>query len=392
MAIVIKTTRMALHGSRPAHRSDPPRAEARARQDDRPHPGGAHRCRGHLHLGAAPRRGQVDAAHQPAARWLFLRTPPPRHVRHEDRDGPLDSADPQRRQHRPGVRQRLPAPPVTRRRRLRSGAPARMSVSRVDLRPRRQPRRRTRQGGLSRNTLRPSETDRATCRRMCGLPVDIAGSRREARHPGLPRAARRRTGVLGYRPMVAIGREGARLPDQLEARHRHVCRELSLRDGAQGHLCDHRAQQLHGVRLLRPPPPTCLSPQRNSRSREPSRGAVGSTAQHGGHLRAVPEHRVVVHHREWRVVPRLSRRRTRSVDHCAPELNSVGSVRRIGGRRRGGGLRLRACHGPRRGLRPRGRPAGQPRIRRPGALGFRPQRTWPCAPPSNLGRGDQQQR
>jgi phenylpropionate dioxygenase-like ring-hydroxylating dioxygenase large terminal subunit len=75
------------------------RAEARARQDDRPHPGGAHRCRGHLHLGAAPRRGQVDAAHQPAARWLFLRTPPPRHVRHEDRDGPLDSAEPQRRQH-----------------------------------------------------------------------------------------------------------------------------------------------------------------------------------------------------------------------------------------------------------------------------------------------------
>ena len=87
--------------------------------------------------------------------------------------------------------------------------------------------------------------------------------------------------------------------------------------------------------------------RRNSRSREHSAGAVGSAAQHGGHLRAVPEHRVVVHHREWRVVPRLSRRRIRSVDHCAPELNSVGSVRRVGGRRRGGGLRLRACHGPR---------------------------------------------
>jgi hypothetical protein len=37
------------------------------------------------------------------------------------------------------------------------------------------------------------------------------------------------------------------------------------------------------------------SPQRNSRSREHSGGAVGSAAQHSGHLCAVPEHRVVVY-------------------------------------------------------------------------------------------------
>ena len=64
------------------------------------------------------------------------------------------------------------------------------------------------------------------------------------------------------------------------------------------------------------------------------------------------------------------------VDHRAPELNPVGSVRRVGGRRRGGGLRLRARHGPRRGLRTGGRTAGQPGVGCAGTFGVRPQRTW----------------
>src|SRR5262249_18943747 len=62
------------------------------------------------------------------------------------------------------------------------------SVPLVDPRPGRQPRRRTWQGEISRNTFRRNETDRATRSRMRGLPVDIAGPGRDARHSGVSRA------------------------------------------------------------------------------------------------------------------------------------------------------------------------------------------------------------
>jgi nitrite reductase/ring-hydroxylating ferredoxin subunit len=77
---------------------------------------------------------------------------------------------------------------------------------------------------------------------------------------------------------------------------------------------------------------TCVSPQRNSRPREHSGGAVGPAAEHGGHLRAVPEHRGVGDNRQRRTVPRLSRRRARPLDHGASELDSAGSFRRVDGR------------------------------------------------------------
>jgi hypothetical protein len=185
----MKTTRMAFHGSRPAHRSHPPRGEARARQDNRHHAVGAQRRRRYLYVDATPRTGHGDAVGQSAARRLCLRTPPARHLLHQDGYGPVDSADPRCRQQCAGVRQRLPAPPVTHRRRLRGRTSARMCVSLVDLRPGRQPLRDTRQGGLPRNTLGRCEADRVTGRGMCRLPVDFAGPRYDARYPGVSRAA-----------------------------------------------------------------------------------------------------------------------------------------------------------------------------------------------------------
>ena len=96
---------------------------------------------------------------------------------------------------------------------------------------------------------------------------------------------------------------------------------------------------------------------------------------------------IVLSCRQWGAVPRLSRRYARPVDHRAPELDPVGSVRRVGGRGCGGGLRLRVRHGPRRGLRARGRLTGQPGVRCTGEFGFRPQRTRAAAPPSSVGSG-----
>ena len=75
-----------------------------------------------------------------------------------------------------------------------------------------------------------------------------------------------------------------------------------------------------------------------------SRGAVGSVAEHGGHLRLVPQYRFVVHDRQRRAVPRLPCRRPGPIHHRAPELHPTGHLRRIHGRGRGGGVRLRAFH------------------------------------------------
>ena len=74
-------------------------------------------------------------------------------------------------------------------------------------------------------------------------------------------------------------------------------------------------------------------------------------------------------------------------DHRAPELDAAGCVRRIHGRRCGGGLRLRTLDGPRRGLRTRRGSAGQPGVRSAGASGLRPQRTGSAPPPHDVGPG-----
>ena len=73
-----------------------------------------------------------------------------------------------------------------------------------------------------------------------GATLDVAA------HLG---TAGRRARLVGYRTVVSAGREGARLPDQLEARGRHLRRELPFRHRAPADLRHHRAQQLHGVRL-----------------------------------------------------------------------------------------------------------------------------------------------
>ena len=273
-AIVIKTTRMAFHGSRPAHRSHPPRGEARARQDNRPHAVGAQRRRGHLHLDATPRTGHDDAAGQPAARWLCLRTPPPGTYCTKTVMGRSILLT---RGAESGVRQRLPAPPVTHRRRLRGRTPARMSVSLVDLRPQRQPRRRTRQGGLPRNTLGPCEADRVACRRMCRLPVDFAGPGRDARHPGVSRAAQPTNWSRGA---SAGGRRWVRRCST--ARSTGSSRSTrsprtTIRDGAQEDVRDHRAQQLHVFDSFGPHHRLVFPSTEFSISRH-SRGAVGSAA------------------------------------------------------------------------------------------------------------------
>jgi carnitine monooxygenase subunit len=56
----------------------------------------------------------------------------------------------------------------------------------------------------------------------------------------------------------------------------------------------------------------------------PLNGILGAAAGHGGHLRAVSQHRHFVHGGQRRAVPRLPRRRAGPVDHGAPELNAVG--------------------------------------------------------------------
>ena len=91
------------------------------------------------------------------------------------------------------------------------GASARLSVPRVELRPRRQPGRRAGQGGISRELNGQCEVDRTPGHRMRRLPLDRARPGRHARHPRLPRTAGRRTGLLGHRTLVAAGREGAGL-------------------------------------------------------------------------------------------------------------------------------------------------------------------------------------
>ena len=79
--------------------------------------------------------------------------PQPANVLHEDGDGPLDPDDTRRRRHGEGLRQCLPAPPVTDRVGLRLRPPALVPVPRMDLRPRRQPGGRSRQGRVSREFL-----------------------------------------------------------------------------------------------------------------------------------------------------------------------------------------------------------------------------------------------
>ncbi len=141
-----------------------------------------------------------------------------------------------------------------------------------------------------------------------------------------------------------LGEKVLDCPDQLETRHRHVRGELSLRHGAQDDVRHHRPQQLHGVRLLRSASPTRVPAQRDSRSREHSRGAMGPTTDHGGHLRAVSEYRAFLHHRQRRTVSCLSRRCARPLDHGPSELHPAGHLRRVGGRGCCSGVRLRAFH------------------------------------------------
>ena len=98
--------------------------------------------------------------------------------------------------------------------------------------------------------------------------------------------------------------------------------------------------------------------------------AVESTAEHGGHLRVVPQHRAVGDDRQRRAVPGVSGRRARPLDHRAPELDPAGPVGGVRRRGRAGGVRVRPRHRPRRGLRTGREATVQPRVRRAGALVF----------------------
>ncbi len=146
---------------------------------------------------------------------------------------------------------RVSASPVADRVGMRLRPAALLPLPRLDIRPRRQPRRRTRQGGISRIRFAFSAFDAPSGHRVRRVPVDRPRSAGSARRRRASRSAGRRTRVVGYRALVAARREGTRLPDQLEARNRHLRRELPLRDRAPDHVREDRTKQLHGVRLVR---------------------------------------------------------------------------------------------------------------------------------------------
>lgn len=176
---------------------------------------------------------------------------PPRDVLHQDGDGPIRPVDPNLRRLGEGVQQRLPAPPVAGGDRMRHRQPVQLPLPRVDLRQHRPAGRTAGPRGIPGRDAALCRPDRAAGHRVRRIPLGVTGSGSDAGRGHPPRAARRRTRLLGYRPLVPARREGARLRDQLETRDRHVRRELPFRHRAPADLRHDRAQQLHGVRLLR---------------------------------------------------------------------------------------------------------------------------------------------
>ena len=153
-------------------------------------------------------------------------------------------------------------------------------------------------------------SDRTAGHRIRRIPLGGTGSRSRPRRRRTPGTAGRRARLVGHRAVVSAGREGARLPDQLEVGRRHLRGELPFRHRAPADLCHHRPQQLHGIRRVRTAPPVDLPAQHDPRTGRRSRGAVGSVPQHGRDLRAVPQHRDVGDDRQRRAVPDLPRRPT----------------------------------------------------------------------------------
>lgn len=216
---------------------------------------------------------------------------------------------------------------------MRHRQPVQLPLPRVDLRQHRPAGRTAGPRGIPGRGAALRRPDRAAGHRVRRIPLGVTGSGSDAGRGHPPRAARRRTRLLGYRPLVPARREGARLRDQLETRDRHVRRELPFRHRAPADLRHDRAQQLHGVRLLRAASSADLPAQHDPGARRHTRGPVEPVPQHGGDLRAVPQHRAVGDYRQRRAVPRLPRRSARPVDHRPPERNTARPFRRI--RRRG---------------------------------------------------------
>ena len=312
---------MAFHGSRPAHRSHPPRGEARARQDNRPHAVGAQRRRRYLYLDATPRTGHGDAVGQSAARRLCLRTPPARHLLHQDGYGPVDSADPRCRCGRSTTSACTAshASPTAAGPHARLACPYHSWTYDLDGNlvgiPGKEGFPETRSGPAKLTELPAAECagflwislDRDT---TLDIPAFLGPLSDELESWGIGRWSPLGEKVLDC-PI------NWKLAIDTFAENYHF---------ATVHKARSRQSRAATARLR------FFGPQRNSRSREHSRGAVGSAAQHGGHLCAVPEHRVVVHDRQWGTVPRLSDRCAGPVDHRTSELNPVGFVRRVGGR------------------------------------------------------------
>jgi hypothetical protein len=282
---------------------------------------------------------------------------------------------------------RVPAPPVTDRIGMRHRAPALVPLPRMDLRPRRQPRRRARQGGVPESSSRSAKLTQLPATEYAGFlwlaldrqtPLDVAahlgplGDELDSWDIG-------RWSPLGGKVLDSPINWKLAIDTFAENYHFATVHKTTLATIARSNCTVFDSFGPHH-RLVFPLNGICDLEGVPEHQWDPLQNMVV--------IYALFPHRVVGDGGQRRTVPGVPGRCAGAVDHRAPELDTAGRVRRVGGGGRASGLRLRPCEGAGRGLSASRGSSGEPGVRRARSCGVRPQRTWAAAPPLHVVAGN----